>query len=96
MSPFTNGVRAFACRIVLTKPNALFKGLKMYLKGQLGFKEALRYKGPYFFPEDVVEDMRVIVDEAGCTVHIISENPYTSVLYFYPSHIIYRVVVDEV
>lgn len=96
VSPLTKGVQAFACRIILTKPRALFTGLKMFMHRQLTFKEALAYKGPAFYPEDTVEDMRVIVDEAGCTVHIMSDSPYTSVLYFYPSHSIKRVVVDEV
>lgn len=96
VSPLTNGVQAFACRIILRKPNALVAGFRMYARGLLSFKEALQYKGPAFYPEDTVEDMRVIVDESGCTVHITSDNPYTSVLYFYPNHMIYRVAVDEV
>lgn len=96
VSPLTNGVRAFACRIILKKPNAFKAGLARWCRGTLTFAEALRYQGPAFYPDEQEEDMRVIVDEAGCTVHIATDSPSKSVLYFYPAHIILRVAVDEV
>jgi len=95
VNPLNNGVRALACRIILKRTNALKAGLHRWSHGDLSLREALKYTGPAFYPEEGEEDMRVIVDEAGCTVHIMSDNPYRSVLYHYPAHIVLRVAVDE-